>query len=70
MAWTGFSRAGAQKLIDRFKSLGILEIVDEKSEYDRKYKYKISMHFKVNFERHKTPRFGTIANQAANLKKW
>lgn len=40
MAWTGFSRAGAQKLIDRFRSLGILEIVDEKSEYDRKYKYK------------------------------
>lgn len=40
MAWTGFSRAGAQKLIDRFRSLGILEIVDEKSEYDRKYRYK------------------------------
>lgn len=40
MDWTGFSRSGAQKLIDRFKSLGILEVADEKSEYDRKYRYK------------------------------
>lgn len=40
MDWTGFSRGGAQKLIDRFSNLGILEIVDEESEYDRKYRYK------------------------------
>lgn len=40
MDWTGFSRGGAQKLIDRFKSLGILEAADEKSEYDRKYRYR------------------------------
>lgn len=40
MDWTGFSRRGAQKLIDRFINLQILEISDEKSEYDRKYRYK------------------------------
>lgn len=40
MDWTGFSRGGAQKLIDRFVNLEILEIADEESEYDRKYRYK------------------------------
>ncbi len=40
MEWTGFSRGGAQKLIDRFKSLGILEVEREESEYDRKYIYR------------------------------
>ena len=39
MDWTNFSRSGAQKLIDRFKNLGILEIA-EVSEYDRKYIYR------------------------------
>ncbi len=39
MKWTGFSRAGAQKLIDRFIELNILEIQDEKEDYDRKYVY-------------------------------
>ncbi len=39
MDWTGFSRGGAQKLIDRFKNLNILEDVNEETEYDRKYKY-------------------------------
>lgn len=39
MEWTGFSRRGAQKLIDRFIALGILEVVDVKSDYDRIYRY-------------------------------
>ena len=40
MEWTGFSRAGAQKVIDRFVSLGILELKDEKETYDRTYIYR------------------------------
>jgi Fic family protein len=39
MDWTGFSRNGAQKLIDRFLKLSIIDLVDQNSEYDRKYKY-------------------------------
>ncbi len=39
MKWTGFSRAGAQKLVDRFINLGILELKDEKETYDRTYIY-------------------------------
>ena len=39
--WTGFStRAGAQKLIDRFVELGILRIKDESKKYGRTYVYK------------------------------
>lgn len=40
MEWTGFTRAGAQKLIDRFIKLGILKSAEEKDSYDRKYIYK------------------------------
>lgn len=40
MDWTGFSRGGAQKLIDRFIKLNILEVENEESGYDRKYQYK------------------------------
>jgi Fic family protein len=40
MDWTKFTRAGAQKLIDRFISLGILEPWREEEAYDRKYIYK------------------------------
>jgi Fic family protein len=40
MEWTGFSRAGTQKLIDRFIELNILKVQDEKEAYDRKYVYK------------------------------
>ena len=40
MDWTGFSRVGSQKLIDRFIKLGILETKDEKQSYDRSYHYK------------------------------
>lgn len=40
MGWTGFSRAGAQKVVDRFVSLGILELRDEKETYDRSYIYR------------------------------
>jgi Fic family protein len=36
----GFTRPGAQKLIDRFIKLHILERMDEKDDYDRKYIYK------------------------------
>lgn len=39
MEWTKFSRVGAQKLIDRFINLGILNIKDEKETYDRTYVY-------------------------------
>ena len=39
MEWTGFSRPGAQKAIDRFVKLGILEVRDEKETYDRSYIY-------------------------------
>jgi Fic family protein len=40
MEWTGFTRAGAQKLIDRFVQLDILETADKESSYDRKYTYR------------------------------
>ena len=37
MDWTGFTRAGAQKLIDRFVSLNILKTEDGNGAYDKKY---------------------------------
>lgn len=40
MEWTGFSRPGSQKIIDRFVSLKILEMKDEKETYDRSYVYR------------------------------
>lgn len=40
MGWTGFTRAGGQKLIDRFIKLKILEPREEKGTYDRSYMYK------------------------------
>lgn len=40
MGWTGFSRVGAQKVIDRFIKLGVLEAKDKKKTYDRSYHYK------------------------------
>jgi Fic family protein len=40
MDWTGFSRVGSQKVIDRFVKLDILEAKDEKQSYDRSYHYK------------------------------
>jgi Fic family protein len=39
MNWTKFTRAGAQRLIDRFIELDILKVSDEKEKYDRKYVY-------------------------------
>lgn len=39
MDWTGFTRAGAQKVIDRFVSLEILKHQEEKGAYDRSYIY-------------------------------
>jgi len=38
--WTGFTRAGAQNLIDRFIDLGILYDNDTKKTYDKLYVYK------------------------------
>ncbi len=38
--WTGFTRQGAQKTIDRFVGLGILEPKDESKKYGRSYIYK------------------------------
>lgn len=40
MEWTDFSRVGAQKVIDRFVKLGILEPKNEKETYDRSYMYR------------------------------
>lgn len=40
MKWTGFTRTGAQKLIDRFVSLKILEPKDVRETYDRSYIYR------------------------------
>lgn len=40
MEWTGFSRAGAQKVIDRFVTLAILEVKDDAIKYDRAYIYR------------------------------
>ena len=40
MDWTGFSRVGAQKVVDRFSKLGILEQKDDRKTYDRSYYYK------------------------------
>jgi Fic family protein len=39
MEWTGFTRAGAQKVIDRFVGLEILKPQEEKGTYDRSYIY-------------------------------
>jgi Fic family protein len=38
--WTGFSRNGAQKLIDRFVSLGILYLRDANKKYSKSYIYR------------------------------
>lgn len=38
--WTGFTRAGAQKLVDRLVSVGMLEIKDESIKYGRSYVYR------------------------------
>ena len=39
MEWTGFTRAGAQRVLDRFVKLGILEVQKSKGRYDRSYIY-------------------------------
>jgi len=39
MDWTGFTRAGAQRAIDRFIGLGILKAQEEKGAYDRSFMY-------------------------------
>ncbi|MFH1522324.1 MAG: Fic family protein [Patescibacteria group bacterium] len=39
MEWTKFTRAGAQGLIDRFVTLGILKAREDKGTYDRTYIY-------------------------------
>ena len=38
--WTGFTRNGAQQLIDRFVSLGILRLRDADKKYKKSYIYK------------------------------
>ncbi len=40
MEWTGFTRQGAQKAIDRLVSLGILELKDENEKYGRSFVYR------------------------------
>ncbi|MCK5320572.1 Fic family protein [Candidatus Parcubacteria bacterium] len=39
MDWTGFTRSGAQKIIDRFIEIGIITVNKNQSSYDRKYFY-------------------------------
>lgn len=39
MDWTGFSRPGAQKVVDRFITLGILKPQKEEGTYDQTYVY-------------------------------
>lgn len=39
MDWTGFSRPGAQKVVDRFIALGILKAQKEEGTYDQTYVY-------------------------------
>lgn len=48
MEWTGFTRAGAQRVIDRFINLGILEARDEGATYDRSYIYKNYLEIFIN----------------------
>jgi len=38
--WTGFTRHGAYKVIDRFIDLGILELKDETKKYGKIYIYR------------------------------
>jgi Fic family protein len=38
--WTGFTCQGAQKVIDRFVDLKILELKDENKNYGRSFHYK------------------------------
>jgi Fic family protein len=38
--WTGFTRAGAQRVIDRFVDINILVVKDENEKYAQKYMYK------------------------------
>jgi hypothetical protein len=38
--WTGFTQQGAQKVIDRFVDLGILELKDENKTYGRSFIYR------------------------------
>lgn len=38
--WTGFTRAGAQTVIDRFIKIGILELKDKDKKYGQSYVYK------------------------------
>jgi predicted transcriptional regulator len=45
MSATGFSRPGAQKVIDRLIKLDILKRFNELADYDRKYIY--SKYFKA-----------------------
>lgn len=48
MDWTGFTRVGAQKVIDRFIKLGILELKDKKETYDRSYIYRRYLNIFLN----------------------
>lgn len=38
--WTGFTRQGAQKVIDRFVEMGILSVKDENVKYGRSFMYR------------------------------
>jgi hypothetical protein len=38
--WTGFTRAGAQRVIDRFVGMGVLVLKDKDKKYGQSYAYK------------------------------
>ena len=40
MDWTGFTRAGAQKVIDRLVSMDILKLMNKRNFYGKTYQYK------------------------------
>jgi hypothetical protein len=48
--WTGFTRAGAQAVIDRFISSGILVRKDEDKKYGQSYMYKRYLDIFMNLE--------------------
>ncbi|KKQ21231.1 MAG: Filamentation induced by cAMP protein Fic [Candidatus Nomurabacteria bacterium GW2011_GWA1_37_20] len=48
--WTGFTRNGSQKLIDRFVDLGILSLRDVNKKYNKSYIYKnyVDIFYKIH----------------------
>jgi Fic family protein len=52
--WTGFTRAGVQKVIERFVELGILSKKDEDKKYGQSYMYRKYLNIFINSGENKT----------------